>query len=302
MSIEELEKAFGYREGVSFQELAGGVVIVTIDAPLAIVNISLYGGQVLSWQPKTQAKPVLWTSDLVKFQKGKAIRAGVPICWPWFGAHTTNHNLPGHGYARITNWILKSIVNDANGTVKVYLALGESDLATVHWSSRVSLELKITIGVVLEVELITSNDGTGEIEFTEGLHTYFQVSDIANVQVLGLDGANYIDLVNENESRTQYGPIVFDGELGRIFLKNTATCSIEDKGLNRIINIRKFGSNSTAVWNPGLQVASTMVDLGSAGWRSMICVESANALTDKITLTRNKKHTHHVIYSVKSLS
>lgn len=301
MSIDELEKAFGYKEGVSFRELAGGVVIATIDAPLAIVKISLYGGQVLSWQPKTQAKPVLWESDLVKFQKGKAIRAGVPICWPWFGAHTTNQNLPGHGYARITNWKLASIDEGQDGVTEVRLILGDSDLASSYWRSGVSLELKVTIGSTLDVELTTHNRGMQEIEFTEGLHTYFHVSDISNVEILGLESADYFDLVNQNESRTQCGAISFDGEVGRIFLENYSTCIVRDEGLKRCISIEKSGSKSTAVWNPGLQIASKMDDLGSLGWRNMVCVESANALTDKITLAGNHSHRHHVIYSVESL-
>ncbi len=301
MFIEGLEKSFGNKEGVSFQELEGGIVVAAIDTPLAIAKISLYGGQVLSWQPKTQAKPVLWTSDLVKFKNGKAVRAGVPVCWPWFGLHPTNQNLPGHGYARITNWIIKSIVNDIDGATEVCLALGASNLALTHWNARVSLELRITIGAALQIELTTRNDGINKIEFTEGLHTYFQVSDISNVEVLGLEGADYIDLVNQNEGRTQYGAISFDGELGKIFLKNKAICVIEDKGLRRRITIEKSGSNSTAVWNPGLEIASKMDDLGSLGWRNMVCVESANALTDKITLASNHSHKHHVVYSASPL-
>ncbi|WP_071467082.1 D-hexose-6-phosphate mutarotase [Polynucleobacter asymbioticus] len=299
--LSAIEKTLGSKEGVCFKELPGGMTVIEIDTPLATASLSLYGGQVLTWQPKTQASPVLWASNLVKYLNGKAIRAGIPICWPWFGAHPAKQDFPGHGYARITNWKISSIDDDEDGTIKICLALGDSDLASIHWGSKVSLELKVIIGSTLDVELTTRNKGMQEIEFTEGLHTYFHVSDISNVEVLGLEGADYIDLVNQNESRTQCAAISFDGEVGRIFLENYSTCIIRDEGLKRCISIEKSGSKSTAVWNPGLQIASKMDDLGSLGWRNMVCVESANALTDKITLAGNHSHKHHVIYSVSPL-
>lgn len=299
--LSAIENTFGSKEGVGFKELPGGMTVIEIDTPLATASLSLYGGQVLTWQPKTQASPVLWASSLIKYQNGKAIRAGIPICWPWFGAHPAKQDFPGHGYARITNWKLASIDEGQDGVTEVRLILGDSDLASSYWRSGVSLELKVTIGSTLDVELTTHNRGMQEIEFTEGLHTYFHVSDISNVEILGLESADYIDLVNQHESRTQCGAISFDGEVGRIFLENYATCIIKDEGLKRCISIEKSGSKSTAVWNPGLQIASKMDDLGSLGWRNMVCVESANALTDKITLAGNNSHKHHVIYSVESL-
>jgi len=209
--------------------------------------------------------------------------------------------LPGHGYARITNWILKSIVSDADGMIEVFLTLGHSELALKHWSSRVSLDLKIPVGDTLEIELTTSKKGADAIEITEGLHTYFHVSDVANIQVIGLDGAEYVDIINENKRCTQLDSFSFDGELGRIYLNNKAVCSIKDKAYKRCISIEKVGSNSTAVWNPGFHVASKMPDLGPVEWKSMVCVESANALSNKILLAGSKNHRHKVIYSVSSL-
>lgn len=85
--LSVIEKTFGSKEGVSFKELPVGMTVIEIDTPLATASLSLYGGQVLTWQPKTQTSPVLWASSLIKYQNGKAIRAGIPICWPWFGAH-----------------------------------------------------------------------------------------------------------------------------------------------------------------------------------------------------------------------
>jgi glucose-6-phosphate 1-epimerase len=263
--------------------------------------MSLYGGHILSWQPKSQSKPVLWLSDLVKFQQGKAIRGGVPICWPWFGAHTSQASLPGHGFARITHWDFTSVQILANGATVLDLSLGKSDLSTTHWHGNVRLKLRVTIGDTLEIVLMTMNESKHEITFTEGLHTYFHISDIENIRVQGLEGSDYIDLVNQNAICKQEDAIEFDGELGRIFLDNQATCFIEDPAYNRCIKIEKKGSNSTAVWNPGFTVASKMDDMSVIGWREMVCVESASAMKNKLTLAPTEIHTHTAIYSVRNI-
>jgi D-hexose-6-phosphate mutarotase len=299
---ELLDRRFSRGSQIRFGQLGNGLVLAEIDTQHATATVSLHGGHVVSWRPKHQIEPVLWVSKLAKFTPGKAIRGGVPICWPWFGAHPSQTSLPGHGYARITPWELKSVETLANGTTELNLSLGKSDLSKLHWQTEVHLELKIAVGVTLEITLTTVNKSDHDVTITEGLHTYFQISDIANIRVLGLEGSDYIDLVNQNERRTQRDPITFDGELGRIFLDNQSTCVIEDPAFNRRIRIEKTGSNSTAVWNPGLTVASKMDDLGAVGWRDMVCVESANVLGNGITLAALKAHTHVAAYDVETLA
>ena len=301
-TIDQLNRDFATNSEISFRELPDNIVIADISNSLATASVSLYGGHIVSWQPKTQTKPVLWLSDLVKFQQGKAIRGGVPICRPWFGAHPSQASLSGLGYARITPWELNSVHTLANGTTELNLSLGKSDLSQLHWQAEVYLELKIAVGDTLEISLTTVNKSEHEVTFTEGLHTYFKISDIDNIRVLGLEGCDYIDLVNQNEVRTLQDAITFDGELGRIFLYNKETCVIADPAFNRRISNEKNGSNSTAVWNPGLTAASKLDDLGSTGWRNMVCVESANALGNGITLAALKAHTHVATYSVEWLA
>jgi len=76
-------------------------------------KISLYGGQVLSWQPKGQ-KEVFWLSEQATFEPGKAIRGGIPLCWPWFGAHSedVNNKAGNHGFARREFWQVSDILID----------------------------------------------------------------------------------------------------------------------------------------------------------------------------------------------
>lgn len=287
---------------VRFKSIAENITLVEIDTPLASAKISLYGGHIVSWRPKTQTIPVLWVSELAKFQHGKAIRGGIPICWPWFGKHPSDPSLPSHGFARLANWDLMSIETQGSGEIVFCFSLDKLLIDSEFSDCAISLQLKIVIGVILEVALTTTNGGSKEISFTEGFHTYFKISDIVNIRILGLENADYINLVRSDESHIEKDEIRFNGELGRIYLNNKATCVIEDPIFNRRININKINSNSTAVWNPGIGVASKMDDLGPVGWKDMVCVETANALSNIITLKPGERHTQIAIYSVDPIN
>lgn len=306
MDIATLNKRFSIGNELGFKEIAMGITAIEVDTALAAATISLMGGQVLTWHPKSQQEPVLWVSKLAQYVQGKAIRGGAPICWPWFGAHPSDSRLPGHGFARVVPWEVSSTNIDASGIVEVELTLAESDVAAKlrpsDWPASVMLSARIRIGDELEVSLTTTNNSDREIRFTEGLHTYFHVSDIENLRILGLDDCEYVDLIDGNQRRQQSGPIVFNSELGRIFINCDKTTVIEDRKLGRAIHVAGAGSQSIAVWNPWLETASKMPDLGSEGWRNMVCVETANALENAILIQPGQRHTTTAIYSVNALA
>jgi glucose-6-phosphate 1-epimerase len=305
MNIASLNKKFSIGNKLGFKEIAAEITAIEVDTALATASISLMGGQVLTWHPKSQQEPVLWVSKLAQYVPGKAIRGGVPICWPWFGAHPSDSHLPGHGFARVVQWEVASTNIDGSGVVEVELTLAESDsleeLRPSDWPASVSLSANIRIGEKLEITITTTNNSEREIRLTEGLHTYFYVSDIENVRVLGLDDCEYVDLTDGNQRRQQSGPIVFEGELGRIFVNCDNTSVIEDRKLARAIQVAGAGSRSIAVWNPWLETSSKMSDLGKEGWRSMVCVETANALENAVLIKPGQHHTTKVIYSVTTL-
>ena len=64
---------------------AGGLPRVVVNTSRCRGAVSLYGAQVLEWQPSEQ-EPVLWLSPSAIYEDGTAIRGGIPICFPWFGA------------------------------------------------------------------------------------------------------------------------------------------------------------------------------------------------------------------------
>jgi len=302
MDIASLNKKFGFGKELGFKEIAAGITAIEVDTALATASISLMGGQVLTWHPKSQQEPVLWVSKLAQYIPRKAIRGGVPICWPWFGAHSSDNRFPGHGFARVFPWDVVSTSIDPSGIVEVQLSLSESDSVTelrpADWPVQVKLSVRIRIGEELEIALITENKSDKDIVLTEGLHTYFNVSDIAFVRVMGLHQTEYVDLTNSNLRRRQSGPIIFEGELGRIFINCNSNSIIEDPVFCRRIKVIGKGNNSIAVWNPGFENATKIQDLGSEGWRNMVCVETANALENSVIVKSNQMHTMSANYSV----
>lgn len=298
---QETNRKFGIDSQVCFKQLPNGIVVAEIDNALATATISLYGGHVVTWWPKHQSSAVLWISKLAKFVSGKAIRGGVPICWPWFGAHPSVKILPGHGYARISPWEVDSVRTLANGETEIKLTLQETDASRAHWPYSVSLTASITVGRTLTIELTTINKSDQEITLSEGLHTYFQIGDIAQVSIHGLAGEEYVDLVNGNARYQQTGEITFEGEVGRIYVNSTSACVIKDKRLRREIRIDKSGSLSTAVWNPWEMSSSKMDDIGANGWRDMVCVETANALENKIIVGAGATHVITAKYSATDI-
>src|SRR5438067_13913064 len=81
---------------------------IDIDSPAAKGEIYLHGAHVTQFQPKGH-QPVLFLSKESSFQSDKAIRGGVPICFPWFGPKADDSAAPMHGFARISQWKLDSM-------------------------------------------------------------------------------------------------------------------------------------------------------------------------------------------------
>jgi len=297
-TLKECITHFGDHEHIAFEQLESGIVLMQINHPLASATISLDGGQILAWHPKSHTTPVLWGADSVHWLKGRAIRAGVPICWPWFGAHPTETKWPSHGYARICPWELTDISILPSGEPEISMKMLPVHAAALQHQFAASLSTRITVGESLSIALMTENTGQDSLRLTEALHAYFVVSDISNIQIEGLNRCEYIDLIDHNAVKTQYGSVYLTGETGRVYQNTKSDCLIHDSVLNRTIRVEKSGSESTVVWNPWAATASKMDDLGPLTWKKMVCVESANTFDHTITLEAGAQHTLAVRYSV----
>lgn len=294
-----LNARFGVPGQLSFKEGPGGLAVAEVANSQATAVIALQGAHVMSWTPRG-ARPVIWLSPAAKFAPGKSIRGGVPVCWPWFGPHAADAALPAHGYARTTPWEVMHSEALAGGATRVVFRLLENETTRAQWPHATPVECRITVGASLEIELVTRNAGAAPVTIGQALHTYFEVSDIRRVTVAGLDGCPYLDKVDGGQRKRQAGPVSFSGEVDRIYLDSLADCVIEDPDARRRIVISKRGSRSTVVWNPWIEKAAKMGDLGDDGYLRMLCVESANAADDTVTLAPGAEHRLWVNYAVEA--
>lgn len=296
--ISLLNQRFGIAGEVVFREGPNRQGVVEISNGLATAAIALQGAHLMSWAPHRE-EPVVWLSPKAKFGPGKAIRGGVPVCWPWFGPHAGEASFPAHGFARTQPWEVIDVQALEDGSNRLGFRLIRSEETSALWPHSTPLELYMTIGAALEMDLVTHNDGPAPVILGEALHTYFQVSDIGRIAIQGLDGCSYIDGTDHGRRKQQKGPVIFDRETDRIYLESVADCVIVDPGLRRRIRIAKRGSRSTVVWNPWAEKAEALGDFEREGYRSMVCVESANAADDRVTIAPGGTHRLWVRYSVE---
>ena len=286
----------------------GGLPFIDLSNAFGEAVVCTQGAQLTSWQPRGAAHPVTFASAAMQYVAGRSLRGGIPICWPWFGPHPSDPALPAHGFARNLPWDATAPRQLPGGETELALFLGDSDATRGRWPHNFRLECRITVGAALTVELLTTNTGSEPFSVTEALHTYFLVGDVSAVAVTGLDGVDYADKVDGGLRKRQAGPITFRGETDRVYLGTTATCTITDPLLGRRIIVAKEGSRSTIVWNPGPQKAAGFADLGAAddpqgrgGWRQLVCVESGNALDDRVSVAPGATQRLAVEYRSESL-
>ena len=300
-ALSALNRRFGLGSQLSFAAGPGGLVVAVVDNAQASARISLQGGQLLAWQPKDQAQPVIWLSPHARFAPRTAIRGGMPICWPWFGAHPENPACPAHGLARVSSWQVGATRQRDGGETEIALDLVVSEQLRALWPHPVRASLKLTIGALLQVELTSRNEGERACQISEALHSYFQIGDIADIRVFGLADGLYVDKVDNEARRRESGPVSFHGELDRVYIDTKATCLIEDARLARVIQIDKSGSATTVLWSPGAEKAGKMADVGADAWRQMVCVESANALDNALNLAPGASHSLALTCAVRRL-
>jgi len=300
MTLTELNQRFAIGNHVQFKEIAEGMIVAEVANQHALSNIALQGAHIATFQPRGE-EPVLWLSPKAKFAPGKSIRGGAPICWPWFGPHKNDSKLPGHGYARTVPWDVLETKALPDGSTFLRFGLVESDATRAQWPHASTVQLEVTVGKALRVELVTTNTGKETFELGEALHTYFQISDVANMTIRGLENCEYLDKVKDFARFNQQNGIVIESEVDRVYVNTGGDCVIEDKGLKRAIRISKQGSKSTVVWNPWTEKAEKMGDFGPALHRDMVCVESGNALENVVTLAPGQTHKLVAVYSVERL-
>lgn len=289
MTISALNQQFGISGHLDFFEGPGSLPCVKINNAYAECIVSLYGAHVLSYQPAGQAD-LLWMSETSAFEQGKAIRGGIPLCFPWFGPHDTDSSKPQHGFARLSMWEVKSTQQLTDGSTEIILTLKENEETLSLWPFLFEAELTVVAGAACTISLQVKNTGDKTFTYTDALHTYFHTSDLSNLQLAGLAGTAYYNGFESETTVQQDELLTITREENRRYINHTNDCLLTDSGYQRKIAVSKTGSKVTVVWNPYKETAKHIGDMPDDGYNTFICAEAANFYTDAVVLEPGQQH------------
>jgi glucose-6-phosphate 1-epimerase len=280
---------------IAIRETEAGLCMLDVNTAQTEATVCMQGAQLLHFQAKGDA-PMFWRGVPELYRSGKALRAGVPVCWPWFSTHP-QPGFPAHGYARIKVWQLESVAKLPSDDLQLTFLLPRNCN-----SQAPDLELRylMTLGVNVGLALCTRNLGTAPTTFSQALHTYFEVGDVRRTMVRGLSPYPYFDYGSYRPAAPSESPLKDFEAIERIYKEPKGFCELIDPVLKRSIVVTSAGCQSTVVWNPGAERAQAMGDLGPEGHLHMLCIESANATIadDAVTLAPGEQHLMSVQYRV----
>ena len=289
VDLAQLNRQLGAPGRIVFRGGNGGLPVAAMASVRGACEVCLYGGQVLNYRPAGHA-PVLWLSPRAIFEEGKPIRGGIPVCWPWFGRHPSNASRPKHGFARLRPWQVRGTSYTSQQS-EIRLELREDETTLALWPHAFELGLRVALDGALNLALTARNRGHEPFTYTQALHSYFFVRQVMDISIRGLEGTRYRDETTDRDNLHQEGPVVIRGETDRVYRRTAAECIIGDPGIGRQITVRKRGSHTTVVWNPWSKPGRHWPDLGGDDYTRMVCVESANAGDDAVTLQPGEAHT-----------
>jgi glucose-6-phosphate 1-epimerase len=276
----------------------GGLQKVRIACPEAVGEMYLQGAHVTSWKP-AGAEEALFLSSKSRWENGRAIRGGVPICFPWFGDKADDPKAPAHGFVRTKTWQLESIVPVGDGvTVSMFT---ESDEDTRRWwPAEFRIVHRVTFASELRLELEVTNTGETSLRFEEALHAYHSVGNVLKARMAGLDTIQYIDKTDANRKKIQQGDIAIVSETDRVYLNTSGAIELEDPVLHRRSRVAKANSRTTVVWNPWVQKARSLPDFEDLEWMQMLCIETSNVSDFAVNLAPGQRHKMQALVSIAS--
>jgi glucose-6-phosphate 1-epimerase len=317
-TIQSLYETYGQLKGVTI-ECQKELVAIGIKNKSATAEVFLQGAQITRYQ-RTGELPALFLSKACRYQEGSALRGGMPISWPWFSDlaknpksvkqqlisddhEATATEFPAHGFVRNRQWNLESITTPTDD--QTILELSYHVKKEPLWPFETLLTYRITIGETLSARLHITNKSPQAFVFSGALHSYFAVSHIDNVSVRGFDQCEYYDALDADENgewrvNTQQGDTTFTEEVDRVYQSSNTPVTIVDNprmnknnGLThpqRVIRLQSAGSKSTVVWNPWAEKSQALTQFEKDDYLRMVCIETANAVSDTVRLEPNGEH------------
>lgn len=250
----------------------GQLPAVTIrDADGAQATVTLYGGHLVSWQT-SDGRERLFCSRESSLDGSRAIRGGVPVIFPQFGARGTGMR---HGFARVATWQLES-TGEADGAAWAQFALTQADLPeaiAATWPWAFTLRLRVAVKAqTLELRLSVHNTGGQAFPFSAALHSYFAIDQLSEARVGGLQRVRYSDETPQDALQAEEF-LQFDDKLDRIYYQLPGALSLQSGG--HTLRLEQQGFTDAVVWNPGAQDAAALPDLADDEQPRFICIEPA---------------------------
>lgn len=263
MSVNLIKNISNELKLVKYNELN----VLEVNHPKVKAKIALQGAQLLSWQPHNVSEDILWLSEIEPFQTEIAIRGGVPICHPWFGASQT----PPHGTSRLKEWALTehSVTND--NVILAFTLVNEANI-------------KMVLGETCELYFTHLGNEPAQA----ALHTYFNIADIEQLEVQGLPQRCF-DKLTEQEVDVPSPRTIYEG-VDCIYAAEPVNI-IQDKGHKREIVVEHINATETVLWNPWHKPIGGMSE---QAYRNMVCLETA-----RLTLLLTQNDTFGVKISVR---
>lgn len=238
-----------------------------------------HGAHVASWRD-ADGEDIIFLSSEAVFKPPKAIRGGIPLCFPQFS--DLGPLAQQHGFARNEQWQL--VDPPANGDEdggNVTMRLVSSDATKAVWPHDFVADFAARLeGDEMHTSLTVQNTDSEPFEFTVALHTYFAVGDIAHATVEGLRGASYLDsLDGRREKVDECEAVAFAKEVDRIYRNTPDVLTVRDDANDRSIVVQKTNLPDAVVWNPWVDKCAKTGDLGDGDYKSFLCVEAAATST-----------------------
>jgi glucose-6-phosphate 1-epimerase len=295
MTLQQLTDNFAIPGILAFSQNEHGLIRANITTPSCTAEIYLQGAHLTQWQP-TGYQPVLFLSERSNYVPGKAIRGGVPVIFPWFGTRTATPTSdrkdgPQHGFARTSEWTL-AFVAQAGDDLHLTFTLGPSETSRALGFDNFQLAYQLTLGAELDLQITVANTGTHALYIEEAFHTYLSVGDSQQIRIIGLTDTDYLDKTeNFKRKHQKESPLMLTGETDRPYLNTEAPVDVDDPVLKRRITVTKTGSKTTVVWNPWAQLCAKLADMSPDCWLTMTCIETANAMDDRLMIAPGSSHT-----------
>lgn len=253
-------------------------------------SVNTFGATVVSW--KVDGAENIFVSSLAKTDGTKAIRGGVPVCFPQFGPWEFG---PQHGFARDSaKWKVEgeggASVDAATGDASVALSLSDDDSTRSKWDHGFKFVYRVTLkarALVLDVEI--ANTGDTDWDFTLALHTYFRVPDATSAVIRGLKGLTFVDKTDGMKEKVEEREEVrIAGFTDRLYQSAPDEVTLGGLEGGRCLKLTKSNMRDFVVWNPWEENAAKMSDFGDDEFPRMVCVEAAQA-SERVKIAKGAK-------------